>query len=239
MLGSILTLGATATAGILGWGLFHPRSRLCARPLHHAADPGCKSVAITFDDGPDPRSTPDILQILSEHQVPAAFFVIGRYAAAQPDLIRAIHEQGHTLGNHSFDHHTFGLLGTGGYWADQIDRTNAVISATIGVTPRFFRPPMGFKHWRMDRAVIDRNMRMITWSRRGGDGVVTTRDRVISRLETALPGEILALHDGVSSQTSRDPRVTVAALEPILVGLRKRGMVFASLDTMLADPAAG
>lgn len=235
MLGSLLTVGGTAAAGILGWGLFHPRSRLCAHPLHHAADPGCRSVALTFDDGPDPRSTPGILEILARHQMRAAFFVIGRHAAAHPYLLRAIHQQGHTLGNHSFDHHTLGLFGAGGYWADQIDRTNALITATIGIAPRYFRPPMGFKHWPMDRAVTQRGMRMVTWSRRGRDGVATGPDRIVARLEAAGPGEILALHDGVAPQSRRDPQVTVSALERVLAGLRNRGLEVASLDTLLAS----
>ena len=96
---------ASISAAALGYALFVPQSQLFGRVIS-CGDSRCgPCVALTFDDGPWPESTTVILDILQAAYVRAAFFVIGRYVQRWPELVRRMHEEGHLIGNHTFDHH--------------------------------------------------------------------------------------------------------------------------------------
>ncbi len=99
-------------------------------------------MALTFDDGPDPRYTPKVLDILAQHKTHATFFLVGTRAAAHPDIVRRIHQEGHEIGNHSWDHANLTRLSAGEI-RDQVSRTQAAIIAAGVPAPRWFRPPYG------------------------------------------------------------------------------------------------
>jgi peptidoglycan/xylan/chitin deacetylase (PgdA/CDA1 family) len=142
-----------------------------------------------------------------------------------------IHKEGHIVGNHSFDHLGLGFLRGQAFWRDQIDRTDHVIGQTIGVRPNLFRPPLGTKTWFVARAA--QRHTVVTWNRRAMDGVATTSQRILDRLlRRTRPGDIIALHDGVSPQSRRDPSVTIEAIRPLIAGLRARGIEPVRLDEL-------
>lgn len=224
-----LTAGV-ATAGIC-YPVFWPGSTLWGPIISRGASAAPPRVALTFDDGPLPGATDRILDVLGELNVRASFFVIGRVARENPDLLLRIHQQGHIIGNHSFDHVGLGFLHGQGFWCNQIERTDRVIEQVIGTRPRLFRPPLGAKTWLIARAAATHTM--VTWNRRGRDGVATHSQRILNRLlPRASAGDIIALHDGVSPQSRRDPRVTVAAIRPLVAGLRDRGIEPVRLDEL-------
>jgi peptidoglycan/xylan/chitin deacetylase (PgdA/CDA1 family) len=240
MLLTMLGLAAAGGAAAAAHGAFHPRSRLWAQPRFRADSPGARAVALTFDDGPDPRSTEPILRLLEQRGLRGAFFMIGRFAAEHPRITRRAHEAGHLLCNHSYDHHATGMFGHERYWLNQIDRTNDVLRRVSGVEPRFFRPPMGFKHPFMARALRKRGMTMVTWACRGYDGTTTTESSVVERVARRVgPGDVVALHDGVSPQSRRDPMVSVRALEPVLDLLQSLGLAVVRLDELLGQTGRG
>ena len=225
--------GLTVSAGIVGglYATFVPWSQIWCRVVARGRADERRLIALTFDDGPLPGSTDRILDLLAEVNVKAAFFVIGRRAEQQSELVRRIHEEGHVIGNHTYDHPTHGWARGAGYWRRQIEMTDAVVERSIGLRPRFFRPPMGIKTWLTARAARAHNM--IGWTRRGFDGVVTTPRRVVARLAPrARPGDILLLHDGISPQSRRDPTVTVSALPALIQRLRNRGFEPVRLDIL-------
>lgn len=225
--------GLTASAAILGglYATFVPGSRIWCCVVTRGPVDDRRLVALTFDDGPMPGSTDRILDLLAKENVKATFFVIGRRAEEHPDLLRRIHEEGHVIGNHTYDHPTHGWARGTGYWRHQIEMTDAVVERTVGLRPGFFRPPMGIKTWFTARAA--RRHTVIGWTRRGFDGVVTTPQRVVARLVPhTRPGDILLLHDGVSPQSRRDPMVTVNALRPLIQRLRSRGLEPVRLDLL-------
>lgn len=106
------------------------------------AGKGSKVVALTLDDGPDPAYTPQILKILRKYDVTATFFVIGRSAAAHPDLIRSLVDDGHVVGTHTWSHANLGRLPAGEV-RTEIRRAVETVTATTGRTPRLFRAPYG------------------------------------------------------------------------------------------------
>ncbi|HXE53283.1 MAG TPA: polysaccharide deacetylase family protein [Tepidisphaeraceae bacterium] len=221
---------AAAITGAVAHVTCNPRSRILGPVISHGSRLQPR-VALTFDDGPLPGSTDRILDILAELRVKAAFFVIGANVDRYSDLARRIHEEGHLVENHSYDHLGLGFLKGFQFWSEQLDRTDAAVERAIGLTPLLFRPPLGIRTWPILRAA--KRYTIVTWSRRGYDGVATTSQRILARLVPhARPGEIMTLHDGVSRQTRRDPTATVEAVRPLILSLRKRGLDFARLDEL-------
>jgi peptidoglycan-N-acetylglucosamine deacetylase len=226
-------LGAGAVTASWARVTFAPGSAFWGPVVTRGSAGAPPRVALTFDDGPHPGGTDRILDILADLNIKATFFVLGQHVQQHPRLLAQIHEQGHIIGNHGYDHRGFGLVRGTGYWRRQIDRTDAAIEQIIGVRPRYFRPPLGMKTRFSTRAAARRHI-SVMWSRRGLDGVSTTPDRILRRLvPRARPGEILLLHDGVSPQSRRDPSATVAALGPLIVGLGERKLQVAALDELI------
>lgn len=227
--------------GGLSWGLFNPRSQMMGRVLYRGPrvdDGDPPRVALTFDDGPTPDSTPAVLDALSAVDAPAAFFVIGRNADRHPHLLRQIDEQGHLVGNHTFDHDRQGLWHGGRFWRRQIDLTDDVIFDIIGKRPALFRPPMGFKHWHLMAEARFGGHQVVNWSRRAIDGGKRPRKhRIIKRMARAGDGDILLLHDGHEPDLDRSRTATADAVRPIVNQLRDRGIEIVRLDELLGLPA--
>jgi peptidoglycan/xylan/chitin deacetylase (PgdA/CDA1 family) len=237
--GGLAASGAAALVAGLAWGMFVPQSRLFGNVISHGPRENPSRAALTFDDGPWPGSTDVILDILREHHLKAAFFVIGRYARQWPDLIRRIHAEGHLIGNHTFDHHRWGLWRDTRYWHTQIAATDDAIAEIIGERPHHFRPPMGFKSPQLVLSARRLGHPIIAWSRRGRDGVTTTPQRIISALSgTITAGDIVLLHDGRDPASRRDVTVTAGALPAVINALRDRGISLIRLDELIDSGCA-
>jgi peptidoglycan-N-acetylglucosamine deacetylase len=190
-------------------------------------------VALTFDDGPGPGTGP-ILDALRKLRVQAAFFVIGTNAERYPELVRRMDAEGHIVANHTYDHRHWASLKSPGYWRDQLLRTDQVIMEILGKRPAFFRPPLGRKSWWMASPLRQSGHATVCWSRRALDGVPTTKEKILSRMiEPVQAGDILVMHDGQEPLRARDPAPTIAALEPMIRGLRGRGFEFERLDRLI------
>jgi peptidoglycan/xylan/chitin deacetylase (PgdA/CDA1 family) len=202
-------------------------------PVVSRGDASAGRYALTFDDGPTRGSTDRVLDTLGDLGAKAAFFVIGVNARREPDLVRRMYDEGHLVGNHSFDHSHFGVMRAGWYWDRQVRRTDALLADILGVKPATFRPPMGAKHFHIMSAARRHGHAVITWTRRGLDGVTTTAERIVNRLGGATAaGDIVVLHDGVEPNQRRDPAGTVAAVRPLVERLRQRGLEPARLDEL-------
>ena len=228
-------------AGAVGLGVyatFAPHSSLWGPVISCGTSTGLPRVALTFDDGPSPSATPRVLQILREFNVSATFFVVGKLAEREPDLLRRIHAEGHLIANHSFDHAYWGAFRSKRYWVDQLRRTDAVIEQTIGKRPLLFRPPMGIKNPFIAAAVRETGHTMVTWSRRGLDGVSTTAEQIEQRtVPRAAAGDVILLHDGNVFNPRHDFRPSLEALPAIVRGLWKRGLEFGRLDEVVGIKA--
>ena len=173
---------------------FLPRSSFFL-PVISSAAPGTNGIALTFDDGPFPASTPLLLELLARHALPATFFVTGRNAAAHPELIQAIVAHQQTIGNHSFCHDNLLMLRSTRALSDDI-RTTQDILANMGIRPLLFRPPVGITNPRLGPVLARLGLQAVTFSCRINDRGNRNIDRLAARVLRRLrPGHILLLHD--------------------------------------------
>jgi peptidoglycan/xylan/chitin deacetylase (PgdA/CDA1 family) len=232
-----------AALGALAYGTFAPRSSLWGPVLSRAVPAAsCGGVALTFDDGPTAGTTSAILDVLRDLNVQAAFFVIGANAARWPSLVERMAAEGHVVGNHTFDHPHFGVFRRHGFWRRQVEETDAVVERITGRRPALFRPPLGFKTWHVAKVAAATGHTMVTWTRRAFDTRASGPPQILARLvRPAKPGEILLLHDGVEPKArGRDLAATEAAVRPLVLGLRRRGLEPQRLDRLLGiEPYQG
>ena len=181
---------------ILLAGTLMPNSRLFGPIVTRSSGVG---LLITIDDGPDPRTTPELLEVLREHRLRAVFFLIGTRAERHPELVLAIEKEGHEIGNHTYSHAAgrFWCIGPKGA-RREVERCDAVIESLTGEKPKFFRSPAGHSNPFVRLAAIRAGKTLMGWSVRGFDGVRTPRSSVLRRLKRAhqIPDAILLLHEG-------------------------------------------
>ena len=152
-------------------------------------------VALTFDDGPDPDVTPQLLELLRRHGVPATFFVAGARAEQHPELIREILARGHTLGNHSYHHDLLLMLRSRAKLHEEVARTQDALSA-FAIRPLIFRPPVGITNPRLLGVLRELGMYCVTFSCRAldrGNRRIAGLAAII--LKKVCAGDIILLHD--------------------------------------------
>lgn len=226
----------TVALALICWGVFDVNSSLWAPTFWRA--PGKQAVALTFDDGPDEKFTPRVLEILAREQVPACFFAVGERAMAQPELLRAIVAAGHIVGNHSHTHAWNINFALHGRLRREIKACGEAIQAAISKTPAFYRAPFGFKNPALGDVLHEAGLSCIGWQVRGFDAVGGTPEGIARRIVlNAKAGGVLLLHDGAGLQGTQDRSATLEALPMIIDGLRARGLEFKRLDELLDKPA--
>ena len=188
-----------------------------------------KQVALTFDDGPDARSTPALLDLLRESDVQATFFCIGKRVAAEPAIARRILADGHMLENHSFAHSNFTNFFTVSQLKADLSQAQAAINIATSHTPKLFRPPVGLSNPNVFRAAKDLGLRVVGWSIRSLDTRITDPARIVQRIERGLsPGAIILLHDGNIPAERLLPTVKL-----LLAKLREHGYEIVRLDRLI------
>jgi peptidoglycan/xylan/chitin deacetylase (PgdA/CDA1 family) len=177
---------------------------------------GARGVALTFDDGPDPKWTPRILATLAEHGATATFFLVGRKAEQHPEVVRAILEAGHAVGLHSYAHDRLFALRRERRVLDDLARGVAVLERVTGARPTLFRPPIGHSNPVIARVCDGLELTVVGWTVSGHDGLASARvPDVVARVRRDLrDGVIVALHDA-PERGDREP-AAVKALASIL-----------------------
>ncbi len=223
-------------AALLYYACSVPGSQLLGPALVRGPASGGR-VALTFDDGPATPFTEQILDILRDHQVPAAFFVCGKNVDRFPEVVRRMHAEKHTIANHTYTHALL-YLKTRARMAEEIDRTQAAIERVTGVRPKLFRPPYGVRWFGLFAVLGQRGMRAVQWSDAGFDWEKGNLPGDIARLTLRKleAGSVILLHDG------REPRLpheidasrTVEALPAIIEGVKRAGLRFVSIEEFLS-----
>ena len=189
------------------------------------------SVALTFDDGPS-KDTEAILDVLGEHKVTASFFMIGRQVETFPGIAQRVLAEGHEIGNHSYSHPIY-LYQRAHRTREELERTQAVISETTGIRPRFARPPCGVRTPAYFATTRSLGLRTVQWDVAGFDWKERSAKRIATDvLKRVQPGSIVLLHDG-DSDGKQDRRDTVAALPLIIEGLQEKGLHVVPLNELL------
>lgn len=183
--------------------------------------PAPNTVALTFNDGPDPRYTAKILDILQRHGVRATFFVLGDKAKKHPELVALIARQGHVVASHTMTHPKMSILSDKRV-IGEVEQSRNAIKQAVGKAPKCIRPPYGAMTPRVREVVEQHDMRVVTWDldsfdyRRHGAEWMTNWV-----LNNARPKSVIMMHD-----SGRGAKQTVAALPKIIEGFAQRGLKF-------------
>lgn len=197
--------------------------------LYWAGSAHDKKIALTFDDGPENDWTPKILAILKEKDIKATFFVIGRQAQVYPDMLKKIDEEGHIIGNHTFDHADLTKLDAPSVTKEIVECALA-INRIIGKTPTLVLPPFGFHNEIADTAIYSRNNKIILWSLDTDDwqgpDAATVKERIVPKMKN---GYIVLQHNGVNPHLGG----SVEALPIMIEELKKQGYAFVTIPELL------
>ncbi|MBT2287888.1 polysaccharide deacetylase family protein [Paenibacillus albidus] len=193
--------------------------------------PRSKSIALTFDDVPDPRFTPQLLDVLKQHHVRATFFVVGSRAEKHPALVARMIREGHVIGNHSYNHPQFAKLQMNEFKA-QIIRTENILFSLSGYKPKLIRPPYGDINEQQLKWAKSHGYKLVNWNVDSLDwrGLpkAQVRNNIIAHTGR---GSIILQHGGGGHNSNL--KGTIQALPEVISILRKRGYTFVTVPQML------
>ncbi len=191
---------------------------------------GRQCVALTFDDGPHPKYTPKILDILKEEGVSATFFAVGMNAETYPELIRRIESEGHELGNHTYNHNHVGKMSKETLIEDIRLCTDA-IERISGVQPQYFRPPEGVCNKDVKEICERDGMTIVMWSVDTRDWAHTPVSEICENVRcNTKTGSIILMHDFIGKNSP-----TPEALRQIIPILRGLGYEFVTVSQLLSE----
>jgi peptidoglycan/xylan/chitin deacetylase (PgdA/CDA1 family) len=235
---------AAVAVGAAGFAYYHaqvPTSQLYGATICRNRD-ARGLIALTYDDGPNPRFTELLLSVLERHGAHATFFLIGRWAEHEPALAREVQAAGHAIGNHTFTHPTLALC-SGDRVREELSRCRGAVEGA-GVTfsevdgAALMRPPWGRRRPGTLRAIRAAGCVPVTWSVTGWDWRKgETADSIADRCSKAKDGDVILLHDGVHTEPAGDRSASVGATEKILERLGAEGYRFVTVPELVA--AAG
>lgn len=189
-----------------------------------------KGVALTFDDGPLPHFTSQVLDILNKYQVQATFFCIGNRVERYPEILSAIHKQGHVIGNHTYSHGKFFDLQSASKMGTELKCTDDVIMKAVGLKPRFFRPPYGVTNPNLAKAVRKGGYVTMGWSVRSFDTITKDEEKLFNRITQNLKGgDVILMHDFCES--------TINILPKLITHINNIGLKVVRLDELLNEKA--
>jgi len=221
------------TAGLLT--VFFDQSVIVRKNTIYHVPVSERVVAITFDDGPSPKWTPEILDALKAAQVKATFFMIGEHVKLYPDLAKRVADEGHEIGNHTYDHH-----GIFYYKTEELDKeirdTQEEIYKAVGITTKYFRPPKAWLTAREKKEIKRIGYETVLWSLNSKDWV-NFDDRYIIKyiLHYVRPGDILLFHDsgGVFHPDNGNREETVKTIPRLIEKLKDKGYRFVTISELL------
>ncbi|MEM6701738.1 MAG: polysaccharide deacetylase family protein [Acidobacteriota bacterium] len=217
---------------LMSQGLW-PKSRSLG-PNRLGFDATTTTVALTFDDGPEPGPTQEVLELLRATDHRATFFLIGERARRYPELVRRIVEEGHELANHTESHPYWFCIYPPWMLRREVESCQQFL--TTFATVRWFRAPAGLRNVFLERTLALCGLHLATWTHRGFDTARGDAERVLGDLSRDLePGSVLLLHDAGSAQTAEGRPVTLAVLPELLEELEIRGLRSVTLSDALAS----
>jgi polysaccharide deacetylase family sporulation protein PdaB len=197
-------------------------------PVYSNGTPDGHLIALTFDDGPHPRITPKILNVLEKYNVDATFFVIGKNARAYPEVLEKIAKAGHEIGNHTDSHVILKSLEKEAIYKE-INDCSRTIEDISNVKTKLIRPPCG----EYDKCLVDfakeNDYKIILWNIDTNDWEHKSTWKIVSTVEKGLKGgDIILFHDYISGKAN-----TVEALETLIPKLQSEGFEFVTVSELL------
>jgi peptidoglycan/xylan/chitin deacetylase (PgdA/CDA1 family) len=180
---------------------------------------------LTFDDGPDEINTLKILEILHRHQIAALFFIIGKKAEKNTEIVELIIKQGHLIGNHTYSHDLFLAMKSSEIIKKEINENEIIIQKIIKSKTSIFRPPIGYTTPNYYRALKTNSYKVIGWSLRSYDTVIKNPTILLNRLlSNVKSNSIILLHD--------NQEVTIKILEDFIINAKKKGITFTDKNSI-------
>lgn len=231
VLGGALAAGAMAAVANL---CMRPESQLFGRTLVAGED--ADELALTYDDGPNDRSTPELLEVLDRLGVRATFFLIGKFVRQRPGLVRELFNAGHLVGNHTMTH-PFLANKPVSFIRKELAGCKGLLEDTVGAPIQYFRAPYGARRPAVLRCARELGMVPVQWNVQGNDwepigtaGIVRRLARGVHEARRSGRGSNVLLHDGFDQFMSCDRTDTVHATEQILTRIRAQGMRTVTVD---------
>jgi peptidoglycan/xylan/chitin deacetylase (PgdA/CDA1 family) len=239
---ALAVTGATLTIAGLAWGAFSYASRWPASQLFGPtliAPEKPNELALTYDDGPNPEWTPQLLEILARQNIRATFFLIGSYAARQPALVRQIAAAGHVIGNHSWHHPNLALTPAARV-RNELTRAKTTIEAIIGKEIHLFRPPFGARRPAVLRIARSLGLTPVMWNAMTNDwsnpdpeSIASNLIAKIERNQQSGMASNIVLHDGshMDPEAERGPSITATKR---IISQFKKTRHFVTLDKWIS-----
>jgi peptidoglycan-N-acetylglucosamine deacetylase len=227
--------GGVALTGLATWaGLESMWPTLHAYGLSFIGlAPGSRTLALTYDDGPNDPDTLRLLEVLSRHDVKATFFVLGRFVEQKPHIVRALASARHTIGNHSWDHPRL-IFASNAELRRQIEQTQSAIFDACGVTPTLFRPPYGGRRPGTLSAVRALGLEPVMWNVTCYDWNPTSAETVVAHAQRQIRGgDVILMHDGHQHAMGADRKHTVEATDRLITEYKAEGYEFVTIPQMM------
>jgi len=225
---------AAAIGGTLTYAALSPGSQLFGHTLIAGKDP--KQAALTYDDGPNPAATLELLDILARHSARATFFFVGSFVREQPELVRRVHAAGHLIGNHT-QTHPWLYRQSESVIREELTACNAALQDTLGVPVRYFRPPYGSRRPAVIRIAHELGLTTVQWNCMGHDwepigvdGILTRIDRGLLRAKRRGSGANILLHDGHHLVQNADRSDTIRVTDALLTRFQRDGIHPVTVD---------
>ena len=224
-LASIVLTGALLVLAVLPGNSFYG-------PVLTHGSTAKKQIALTFDDGPYPPYTEQLLKVLADKQVHATFFMVGENAAKHPEIVKAVQAGGHEIALHAGKHQDLLKLNQAELAAN-IASGKSTLESLTGQRVHYMRPPHGFKDWQVLGAIEAAGLKAVNWSVIPRDWTNPGVQRIVDRVcYAAEPGAIVLLHDGDSPKNAAPREQTVAAVGLIIDQLREEKYQFVTISEL-------
>ena len=232
MLPALIGLAATAAAaGTAGYQSMAPTGQWFGRTFASGTR-GSKQLALTFDDGPNDPHTLKLLDVLAKHNVPATFFMIGRYVRERPEIARAVAAAGHVVGNHTFTHP---LLIFQSEAQTRVELTNCrqALENAVGAHSNLFRPPFGGRRPATLRIARGLGLETVMWNVTGYDWSAPPASEIEKKVARQIRGgDVILLHDGGHKAMGADRAQTVVATDNLIRRYKNQGYEFVTVEEM-------
>lgn len=239
-----LPTAAALLAAVTSYGAAYPRSQLFGATICRTA--ALLHLALTFDDGPNPAVTPQLLDLLDKYSARATFFMIGRFVRERPELAREVARRGHLVGNHTQTHPNLFWLTPRGV-RNELQQCQTSLQDAVGTTAKVFRPPFGLRNPWVVGTARSLGMQTCLWTAIPGDWRGKPAEWLIERMRLVADnaqnagqhasGDVLCLHDGTHRQLNGDRSRTLKALEYWLPRWRDLGLKFVTIAEAVRTPA--
>ncbi len=243
MLPALLGLTTTtAAAAAAAYQSMAPTAQWYGRTFARGAR-GSKQIALTYDDGPNDPYTLKLLEVLAKHDVRATFFMIGRFVQQRPDIVRAVAQGGHAIGNHTFTHPLLIFKSEAETRAELVDCQQALHDA-IGKPAKLFRPPFGGRRPATLRIARSLGLEPVMWNVTGYDWNAPPAPVIEKKVASQMRGgDVILLHDGSHRAMGADRAQTVIATDNLIQRYRDQGYEFVTVEEMRGNsrraPPAG